>query len=163
MLFCIAQPVAKGAHDMTIAPPIAAVRALFFDVFGTLVDFRTSVAREAEPALHPRRLSPGLTPASPMPGGPNISRPWKRCGSAGSPYVKLDVLHRKDTQSAEFLPRFGVPALPEETMRELTLAWHRLDAWPEVPAAIGAAEKEIPAGAAVERQHLADGRSRASQ
>ena len=41
MLFCIAQPVAKGAHDMTIATPIAAVRALFFDVFGTLVDFRT--------------------------------------------------------------------------------------------------------------------------
>ena len=35
--------------------PILGVRALFFDVFGTLVDFRTSVAREAE-----RILSPGV-------------------------------------------------------------------------------------------------------
>ena len=31
-----------------------AVKALFFDVFGTLVDWRTSIAREAKAALEPR-------------------------------------------------------------------------------------------------------------
>ena len=41
------------------------------------------------------------------------------------------------------LPRFGVPALPEETMRELNLAWHRLDAWPEVPAAMARLKKKF--------------------
>ena len=32
----------------------AEVKALFFDVFGTLVDWRTSIAREAETILKPR-------------------------------------------------------------------------------------------------------------
>ena len=31
-----------------------AVKALFFDVFGTLVDWRTSIARDAEATLKPR-------------------------------------------------------------------------------------------------------------
>ena len=31
-----------------------AIKALFFDVFGTLVDWRTSIAREAKALLEPR-------------------------------------------------------------------------------------------------------------
>ena len=34
------------------------------------------------------------------------------------------------------MPRFGIDALPDETLRELNLAWHRLPAWPEVPEAL---------------------------
>ena len=45
-----------GARFMVVEAPILGVRALFFDVFGTLVDWRTSVAREAESVLGSSRL-----------------------------------------------------------------------------------------------------------
>jgi 2-haloacid dehalogenase len=40
------------------------------------------------------------------------------------------VLHRKNLE--RILPRFGISGLPEETAQHLNLAWHRLDAWPDV-------------------------------
>ena len=45
------------------------------------------------------------------------------------PFCKLDVLHRRNLE--RILPRFNVSGLPEDTMRHLNLAWHRLDAWPD--------------------------------
>jgi 2-haloacid dehalogenase len=50
------------------------------------------------------------------------------------PFCKLDVLHRHNLE--RFVPRFGLCNLSDETLRELTLAWHRLDAWPDVPTAL---------------------------
>jgi len=41
------------------------------------------------------------------------------------PGCVADVLDR-------LLPQFGIKDLPEETTRSLNLAWHRLDAWPDV-------------------------------
>ncbi|MBI3704476.1 MAG: haloacid dehalogenase type II [Rhizobiales bacterium] len=119
---------------------IPGVRALFFDVFGTLVDFRTSVAREAERLLNPGgyRLD-WLAFADAWRGEYQPTLEEVRAGR--QPYVKLDVLHRINLE--RILPRFGLPALPEETMRELNLAWHRLDAWPEVPAAMARLKKKF--------------------
>jgi 2-haloacid dehalogenase len=109
------------------------VRALFFDVFGTLVDFRTSVAREAERLLAPAGVKidwSGFADAWRLEYQPAL----EEVRSGRRPYVKLDVLHRENLE--RLLPRFGVPAQTEETLAELNLAWHRLDAWPEVPAAM---------------------------
>ena len=47
--------------------------------------------------------------------------------------------------------------------RELNLAWHRLDAWPDVPPGMARLKQPRHAGAGVERQHLADGRSGAPE
>ena len=55
------------------------------------------------------------------------------------------------------------PACPEDTMRHLNLAWHRLDAWPDSAPGLARLKKQVPDRAGVERQHLADGRSRAPQ
>jgi 2-haloacid dehalogenase len=103
-------------------------KALFFDVFGTLVDWRTGVAREAERVL-------GLL-------GETVD--WLRFADewrkeyqpamedvrAGRiPYCRLDVLHWRNLEL--ILPRFGFTGLAEETLRALTFAWHRLDAWPD--------------------------------
>ena len=49
------------------------------------------------------------------------------------PFCKLDVLHRRNLDLV--LDRFGHEA--DETLRhELVLAWHRLDAWPDVTPAL---------------------------
>ncbi len=119
---------------------MTSVRAMFFDVFGTLVDFRSSVAREAERLLNPGgyRLDwPAFADAWRAEYQPILEE--VRAGR--EPYIKLDVLHRRNLE--RILPRFGVSALPEETMRELNLAWHRLDAWPEVPAAMVRLKKKF--------------------
>ena len=44
-------------------------------------------------------------------------------------FCKLDVLHRHNLE--RILPRFNVAGLSEEKKRQLNLAWHRLDAWPD--------------------------------
>jgi 2-haloacid dehalogenase len=106
-----------------------AVKALFFDVFGTLVDWRTSIAREAAAILKPRghaldwlafadawrdEYQPGM----------------EEVRSGRIPFSKLDVLHRRNLE--RILPRFQIEDLPEDVLGDLNLAWHRLDAWPDV-------------------------------
>ena len=54
--------------------------------------------------------------------------------SGRASFCKLDVLHRRNLE--RFMPRFGLRDLSDDVLHELTLVWHRLDAWPEVPAAI---------------------------
>jgi 2-haloacid dehalogenase len=109
------------------------VRALFFDVFGSLVDWRTSVAREAERILSP--LGHGLDWLAFADAWRGQYQPGMEEVRAGRiPFSKLDVLHRHNLE--RILPRFGLEGLGEEVLAELNLAWHRLDAWPDVPAAM---------------------------
>lgn len=105
------------------------VKALFFDVFGTLVDWRTSVAREAERILAPLgHRQDWLAFADAWRGEYQPAMEEVRSGRI--PFSKLDVLHRYNLE--RILPRFGVEGLMEETLGDLNLAWHRLDVWPDV-------------------------------
>jgi 2-haloacid dehalogenase len=106
-----------------------AVKALFFDVFGTLVDWRTSVAREAKAVLETLRRNIdwlGFADAwrdEYQPGMEDV-----RAGRI--PFSKLDVLHRRNLE--RILPRFGLSGLSDEIASHLNGAWHRLDAWADV-------------------------------
>jgi len=108
------------------------VKALFFDMFGTVLDWRTGVARSAEAILKPRGYSldwlafADAWRAQYQPGMEEVR-------SGRIPYTKLDVLHRRMLDL--FLPKFGVTGLPEDVMHDLTLSWHRLDGWPDVATA----------------------------
>jgi 2-haloacid dehalogenase len=108
---------------------IMTVKALFFDVFGTLVDFRSGVAREAERILGPNghRLD-WLAFADAWRDQYQPAMEEVRAGRI--PFSKLDLLHRHNLE--RILPRFGIASLPEEVARELNLAWHRLDGWLDV-------------------------------
>ncbi len=112
---------AKGAEG---------VKALFFDVFGTLVDWRTGVAREARSILEPKGITldwiafADAWRAEYQPGMEEI-----RAGR--QPFARLDVVHRRMLDRIR--PRFGLMDLEEATLRDLNLAWHRLDAWIDVP------------------------------
>ncbi len=107
-----------------------AVKALLFDVFGTLVDWRTSIAREAEAMLAPRGYAlDWLAFADAWRG--EYQGAMEEVRSGRLPFSKLDVLHRRNLDL--IAPRFGIDALGEDDRRHLNLAWHRLDAWPDVP------------------------------
>jgi 2-haloacid dehalogenase len=111
----------------------AAVKALFFDVFGTLVDWRMSVAREARAILAPHGFAlDWLAFADAWRGEYQGAMEQVRGGRIG--FCKLDILHRRNLEL--ILPRFGLDSVSEEDRRALNLAWHRLDAWPDVTAGL---------------------------
>jgi len=103
-------------------------KAMFFDVFGTLVDWRSSVAREAEAILRPLGHSlDWLAFADAWRG--EYQPAMEEIRSGRFPFSKLDVLHRRNLE--RILPRFKVTGLAEATLADLNLAWHRLDGWPD--------------------------------
>jgi 2-haloacid dehalogenase len=105
------------------------VKALFFDVFGTLVDWRASIAREAEMLLRPLGADiDWLAFADAWRGEYQPAMEEVRTGAL--PFCKLDVLHRRNLD--RILPRFGLDGLSEEVRSHLNLAWHRLNAWDDV-------------------------------
>jgi 2-haloacid dehalogenase len=109
--------------------PVTA-KALFFDVFGTLVDWRTSIAREAKIVLEP--LGYQLDWPAFADAWRNEYQPaMEEVRSGKIPFCKLDVLHRHNLE--RIMPRFGIAGLAEDVARNLNLAWHRLDACPDVP------------------------------
>jgi 2-haloacid dehalogenase len=107
--------------------------ALFFDVFGTLVDWRTSVAREAERILAPLGYDLDWIAFAHAWRG-EYQPGMEEVRSGRIPFSKLDVLHRRNLE--RLLPRFDLQNLSGEVLDDMTLIWHRLDAWPDVPAAL---------------------------
>lgn len=104
------------------------LKALFFDVFGTLVDWRTGIAREAEEILAP--LGHALDWLAFADAWRDQYQPAMEEVRAGRiPFCRLDVLHRRNLE--RILPRFGVTGLSEAALAEINLAWHRLDGWPD--------------------------------
>src|SRR5216683_4195034 len=109
------------------------VKALFFDVFGTLTDFRGSVAREAEAILAP--LGHSLDWLAFADAWRDQYQPaMEEVRSGRAPFRKLDLLHRENLDRIR--PRFGLADLSEDAARNLNLAWHRIDAWPDVPGGL---------------------------
>jgi 2-haloacid dehalogenase len=117
-----------------------AVAALFFDVFGTLVDWRGSIAREAELILAPRGFKlDWLAFADAWRAEYQPALEEVRAGRI--PFCKLDLLHRRNLE--RILPRFGIAGLTDDEMHKLNLAWHRLDAWPDVPNGLARLKKRF--------------------
>ena len=112
---------------------LTGVRALVFDVFGTLVDWRGSIARESQAVLAPRGVAlDWLAFADAWRAQYQPAMEEVRSGQI--PFSKLDVLHRRNLEVV--LREFKVHDLDESTRAHLNLAWHRLDAWPDVAAGL---------------------------
>ena len=110
------------------------VKALVFDVFGTVVDWRTSVIR------HARAFGEANGVTSDWEGFADAWRgkyqPYMdKVRSGQLPWTKLDVLHRLALE--ELLEESGITGLSEEAKADLNLAWHRLDPWPDSPPGLG--------------------------
>jgi 2-haloacid dehalogenase len=107
------------------------VRALVFDVFGTVVDWRTGIARETAQFLR-RHGAGSVDPfafADAWRAGYQPAMGEVRSGRRA--FTRLDVLHQENLKSV--LLKFGVdPATGSSAeLQELNLAWHRLDPWPD--------------------------------
>jgi 2-haloacid dehalogenase len=131
----VAGPVRVRASAQTARPGALAtsVKALVFDTFGTVVDWRTSVAQEVD-ALAKRK---GLTI-----DGAAFADAWRagygpsmnRVRSGELPWTTLDRLHRMTLD--KLLVDFRVSGLSEAEIADLNRAWHRLRPWPDAVAAL---------------------------
>jgi 2-haloacid dehalogenase len=106
----------------------ATPRALVFDVFGTVVDWHGSIAREVhaaglpvDPAAFALAWRAGYAPA------------MDDVRSGRLPWTNIDGLHRRILD--RLLAERGI-ALADAAREHLTRAWHRLDPWPDVPAGL---------------------------
>jgi 2-haloacid dehalogenase len=107
---------------------LEAVKALTFDVFGTVVDWRSSIIREGSKLGESKGLDvdwaafadawrAGYAPA------------MGRVRSGQLPWMTIDELHRMILD--ELLVKFGIDGLSEEEKTDFNRAWHRLDPWPD--------------------------------
>ena len=105
------------------------IKALTFDVFGTVVDWRTSVAREADAFFkkHGVKNIDGIEFA--MEWRKLYQPMMERVRSGEIPFTKLDVLHRWGLDT--LLERYGIGGVAEEDIDYFNRAWHRLDPWPD--------------------------------
>ena len=109
------------------------VRALVFDVFGTLVDWRGSIAREARDVLAPHGVTADWEAFADA-WRDQYQPAMEEVRTGRLPFSKLDVLHRRNLDVV--LKAYGLEGIDEPTRAHLNLAWHRLDAWPDVAAGL---------------------------
>ncbi len=104
------------------------VKALVFDTFGTVVDWRSSIIAEGEALGRAKGLSVDWTDfADAWRGGYEPGMDRVRRGER--PWANIDVLHRERLD--ELLEQFAVVGLTEAEKAHLNRAWHRLDPWPD--------------------------------
>jgi 2-haloacid dehalogenase len=108
----------------------AEIRAVVFDTFGTVVDWRSGIARDAAPFL--TRHGIDMAPEA-------FAEAWRQryqpameeVRSGRRPFTRLDTLHRENLE--QLLRDLGqnLESLPVAELDGLNLAWHRLDPWPD--------------------------------
>ena len=117
------------------------VQALTFDVFGTVVDWRSTVTREVTAVLGEGKGLTGDWEA--------FADRWRFEGYVGGiqairrgerPFTTADALHREKLD--ELLAEHGSP-LDETEAAELNRVWHRLDPWPDSVGGLGRLRKRF--------------------
>ena len=102
-------------------------------MFGTVVDWRSSVIREAATFGRANGIDvdwEAFADAWRGKYGPFMDK--VRTGAL--PWTNLDGLHRLALE--ELLGEFGIRGVSDAAKAELNLAWHRLDPWPDAPAGL---------------------------
>ena len=104
------------------------VKAILFDVFGTTVDWRSSIIAELEKfgGAH------GLEEDWPM-----MADRWRagfrelqgRIARGERDWITMDQIHREVLDG--MLHDIGATGLPEESVAYMNRAWHRLSPWPD--------------------------------
>ena len=130
-----------GTQDASAnGPARLSPKALVFDVFGTVVDWRSSITA----AVHRLAKQKGLTV-----DGAKFADAWRaayapsmnRVRTGELPWTKLDALHRLSLD--RLLVDFNIGGLSEAEKNDMNRAWHRLTPWPDAVAGLTRLKKKF--------------------
>lgn len=110
------------------------IKALTFDVFGTVVDWRSSIIRDGAKLTRDTGIEVDWE---------TLADEWRagygpamdRVRNSVLPWRTIDQLHRMILDG--LAPRFGLEGLSDDRLEWLNRAWHRLDPWPDAVGGIG--------------------------
>ncbi len=119
-------------------------KALAFDVFGTVVDWRTSIARESAHFLEQI--------GQPADDAPAFADAWRGqyiaamigMRKSGRPFAALDVLHREMLETTLRGRGIDPGSLDPTLLDNWNRAWHRLDPWPDAVAGLTRLKARFP-------------------
>ncbi len=118
-------------------------KALAFDVFGTVVDWRAGIA--AQTAAFLERHLPGTDPAEFADAWRSLYQPaMEECRSGRRPFTLLDDLHLETV--IQLLEHRGIKtaAIDGNELLDLSHAWRRLQPWADVPAGLAQLRELFP-------------------
>ena len=115
------------------------VKALLFDVFGTVVDWRTGIAREVEDIAKKNNIS--LDPY-------DFADAWRaeyqpameEIRKGRRSFTILDILHMENLK--KIASKFNLQNLSDKDLNTLVKAWHRLPGWPDSSDGLNALKKK---------------------
>ena len=115
------------------------VKALLFDVFGTVVDWRTGIAREVEDIAKKNNIS--LDPY-------DFADAWRaeyqpameEIRKGRRSFTILDILHMENLK--KIASKFNLHNLSVKDLNMLVKAWHRLPGWPDSSDGLNALKKK---------------------
>lgn len=119
------------------------VRALLFDVFGTCVDWRSSITREGRQLGDRKGIRVDWE---------SFADDWRdmyqpsmeQVRNGSRPWTILDVLHRESLDA--LVGKYGLRDLDDTELDHLNRAWHRLDPWPDTVAGLTAMKERYIIG-----------------
>lgn len=118
-----------------------AIKVLAFDVFGTLVDWRTSIAREAA-AVFAQAGRDDIDPAGFADAWRGLYQPaMEQVRSGKRSFTRLDILNRETLDL--LLARHDL-VLDEVAAADFAFAWRRLDPWPDAVAGLARLRSRYP-------------------
>src|SRR6202049_2713182 len=137
---CCASPRNGGLEIGADMSDISAVKALVFDVFGTVVDWRTSLIADFTKWADRRGVKADWTAlvdgcAAVYAASMDEVRKHPERG-----YVILDTLHRRSLE--KLVAQFSISGLTDDDLHHLTMGWHRLQPWPDSVAGLARLKKK---------------------
>ncbi len=122
-----------GSNQESPKMDLARIKVVVFDTFGTVVDWRGSIARD----LGTWAKEQGIALDS-----ARLADTWRdqyqpemdRVRSGEIPWTRLDDLHAHAL--AGILDQFGIKGLSDQQFKHVNRVWHRLDAWPDAVAGL---------------------------
>jgi len=120
--------------------PLRRVKALVFDVFGTVVDWRGSLIAEGRRLGRAKRIDVDWAAfADAWRAGYRPAMDRVRSGALG--WTPIDALHRAILD--ELLERFAIRGLSEAEIDHLNRVWHRLKPWPDARAGLRRLKRDV--------------------
>ena len=123
---------------------LSAVKALVFDVFGTVVDWRSSLIADFTKWGATRGIKADWTALVDDWRGAYVASMDDVRKHPERGYVILDQLHRRSLE--KLVAQFSIQGLNEADLHHLTMGWHRLHAWPDSVAGLTRLKKKYIIG-----------------